>query len=117
MKGFTLAGHICGINSLKDKSVKITFETQELSPEKAGLVFTLIDKVACIYISSTEISQKEIDQVDKINPEFSGKTPSQRLRNVFFKLFEQDKEGFNDFDSYYKNKMEKVIDHYKNLIV
>jgi len=38
------------------------------------------------------------------------KTPSQRMRNVLFLLFEQDHKGFSDFDSFYLDRMEKLID-------
>lgn len=44
------------------------------------------------------------------------KTPSQRLRGVFYTLWEQDNEGFEEFDPYYDSKMEKLIIYYKKLI-
>ena len=43
-------------------------------------------------------------------------SPSQRLRGVFFRLWEQDNEGFEEFGPYYDSKMEKLIKHYKKLI-
>lgn len=43
-------------------------------------------------------------------------SPSKRLRNVFFKLWNQDTEGFVEFENYYDNKLEKLIQHYKKLI-
>lgn len=44
------------------------------------------------------------------------KTPSQRLKAVYYILWEQDKEGFEEFEAYYDNKVEKLIVHYKQLI-
>ena len=44
------------------------------------------------------------------------KSPSQRLRGVFYSLFKQDDQGFDDFDSYYDDKMDKIINHYKKFI-
>jgi uncharacterized protein YeaO (DUF488 family) len=44
------------------------------------------------------------------------KSPSERLRGTFYKIFEQDSEGFEEFDEYYASKMEKLITHYKKLI-
>lgn len=41
---------------------------------------------------------------------------SKQLRSVFFVLFEQDDEGFEEFESYYECKMNKLIKHYKKLI-
>lgn len=117
MDGTLLSCHISGIRSLKDGSVSVTLETMELPASKAGELFSLRNKVAVVYIAPKEtLNQKEIDQVDKINPEFGGKTQSQRLRNVLFKLFEQDNEGWKDFDDYYKLKTEKIIEHLKSKI-
>lgn len=116
MNGILIPTYIENITTRKDKSVKITLGTQELSPSKAGELFTLLNNLAITYISMKEISQKEIDQVDRLDPEFEGKTQSQRIRSVLFKLFQQDNEGFKDFDNYYKNKTEKYIEHLKSKI-
>jgi len=113
MNGLLISTYVENITTRKDKSVKITLGTQELSPGKAGELFTPLNNLAVTYISPKEISQKEIDQVDKIDPEFEGKTQSQRIRSVLFKLFSQNSEGFKDFDTFYKNKTEKYIDHLK----
>lgn len=113
MNGLLISTYIENITTRKDKSVKITLGTQELSPGKAGELFTLLNSLAVTYISPKEISQKEIDQVDKIDPEFEGKTQSQRIRSVLFKLFSQNSEGFKDYDTFYKSKTEKYIEHLK----
>ncbi len=109
-----LSTQIENISTRKDNTVKITLGTQELSPGKAGELFTLLNKMAITYISPKEISQKEMDQCDKLDPEFEGKTQSQRIRGVLFKLFQQNSEGFNDFEQYYRNKTEKFIEHLKS---
>jgi len=44
------------------------------------------------------------------------RSPSKELRGVFYKLFTQDDQGFDDFDTYYDSKMEKLINHYKKLL-
>ena len=43
-------------------------------------------------------------------------SPSKRLRNVFFNLYNQDPESFVDFDTYYDSKIEKLIDHYNKYL-
>lgn len=116
MNGLILSVYVENITTRKDKSVKLTLGTQELSPSKAGEIFNLMNSLAVAYISPKEISQKEIDQCDKIDPEFEGKTQSQRIRNVLYKLFEQGNEGFKTFDDYYRNKTEKYIEHLKGKI-
>lgn len=116
MNGLLLSTYIENITTRKDKSVKITLGTQEISQGKAGELFALLNNLAVTYISPKEISQKEIDQVDKIDPEFGGKTQSQRIRNVLFKLWEQNNEGFKEFDQYYRSKTELYIEHLKTKI-
>lgn len=117
MNGTLLPGYVERIATRKDKSVAITLGTQELTPAKAGELFEMQDKLVAIYLSPKDsIPQKELDQVDQLNPEFGGKTQSQRLRNVLYKLFEQNKEGFKDFESFYKHHTEKIIDHFKTKI-
>jgi hypothetical protein len=113
MTGTLLPTYIENITTRKDNSVKITLGTQELSPAKAGELFNLMNKLAMTYICPKDISQREIDQVEKLDPEFDGKTQSQRIRNVLFKLYEQDREGYQTFDTYYKAKTEKYIEHLK----
>lgn len=72
--------------------------------------------MAICYISEKTIDQNEIDKIDKLDPEFSGKTQSQRIRGVLYKLFEQNNEGFKDFEVYYRAKTELYIEHLKTKI-
>lgn len=116
MKGIILACIIDKITTLKDRSVKITLDTQELSPTKAGEIFTLMNSLATVYISPSEITSREMAQVDSIEPEMPGKSPSQRMRNVLFILWKQDNQGFKEFDSFYKERMETYIQELKNNI-
>lgn len=116
MKGIILACIIDKITTLKDRSVKITLDTQELSPSKAGEIFTLMNSLATVYISPSEITSREMAQVDSIEPEMPGKSPSQRMRNVLFILWKQDNQGFKEFDSFYKERMETYIQELKNNI-
>lgn len=114
MNGLMLSTYVENVTTRKDKTVKITLGTQELSPAKAGELFGLLNQLAVTYISPKTISQNELDQVDKIDPELEGKTQSQRIRAVLFKLFEQDAEGFKSFDNYYRAKTDQYIDHLKS---
>jgi hypothetical protein len=113
MNGIILPVVIENIATRRDRSVKIVLGTQELSSGKAGEIFTLLNNLAVVYISPKEVDQKEIDQVDKLDPDMGSKTQSQRIRNVLYKLFEQDHEGHKDYDSYYRAKTELYIEHLK----
>lgn len=117
MNGILLAAQIEGITTRKDKTVKIVLGTQELSPLLAGQIFSLQDRIICCYISEKEtISQSEKDQVDALDPEFGGKSQSQRLRNVLYILFEKNPRGFTTFDAFYKHHTEQIIENLKKKI-
>jgi hypothetical protein len=116
MNGLLLPCYVENIATRKDKSVKISLVTQELTPEQAGEVFHLMNTLAVTYISPKEITNKEVEQVDKLDAELGGKTQSQRIRNVLYKLFEQDSEGYKNFDQYYHAKTDQYIEHLKTKI-
>lgn len=117
MNGILIPVIVENITTRKDRTVKLSLGTQELSPGKAGELFGLLNSFSVVYISPKEIDQKEIDQADRLDPEFEGKTQSQRIRSVLFKLFSQGNEGFRDFDAYYKSKTEKYLQHLKSKIL
>lgn len=118
MNGIVFPAIVERIATRKDHTFAITLGSNELSPSQGGDLLHLSGKLAAVYISPKEtISQKEMDQVDSLDPELPGKTPGQRLRAVMFLLFKQDAQGHKDFDGYYKQKMEGIIEHYKKMIV
>jgi hypothetical protein len=114
MTGTLLATTIGGIRSLKDGSLSITFETQEISPGKVGEVYALRNKVCYLYVSGNQITLPEQKIIDSMEPEMVGKSPSLRLRNVLFVAHGQNNEGYPDWDSFYKAKIESFINIIKN---
>jgi len=85
----TIPSILESVATRKDGSVKLDFKPNEIE----------------------KLSQLKVDYDDRT------KTPSQRLRGVFYKLYEQDSEGFKSFSSYYEHRMEKVIEHFKTKIL
>jgi hypothetical protein len=115
MDGLILPIIVTSIRTRVDGSLSVTAETNELSPTKAGELFSLRGKTAMMYLSPKDvITQKEIDQVNAIDAEIEAKTPSKRLRDVLYVLFTQQPEGYKEFDSFYKYKMSIITDHLKS---
>lgn len=114
LEGTLIPVIIGGIRSLKDGSVSMTLETQELSSGKAGELFSLRNKIAYCYISARQVETSEMKMVDSLEPELKGKTPSQRLRAVMYLNWKQDNEGYPDSESYYRSKLENIIETYKS---
>lgn len=117
MKGQLLPGIVENISTRKDRTVKIVFGTQELSPSDAGQLFNYMNKIVYIYIKEGSVDQNEVEQVDKLEPELNTKSQGQRIRNTLYILYTQGNEGFKTFDEYYKAKTEKYIEHLKSKII
>lgn len=114
MNGIILSAIVENIGTRADGTIKVVLGCQEMNAAKGGELMTYNRKLAAVYLSQKEtITQKEIDQVDAIDPVMPAKTCSQRMRNVLFILWQQSPEGFKDFDSFYKYKMEGYINSIK----
>lgn len=104
-----------GITSRKDKTVKLTIGTQELSPEYAADIFGMNQQFCYLAIKKEGFNPTEVDTVESLKTDLETvKTPSQRLRAILYRNYEQASEGYKDFATYYQAKMEKICDHFKS---
>lgn len=110
-----IAAELEGISTRKDKTLKLTFGTQELTPDKGGALMAMQNAICFLAIKQESFSSNELAELDKLKAaEYGGKTKSQRLRNVLFVNWQQDNKGFEKFDSYYDHMMDRITDFYKN---
>jgi hypothetical protein len=107
------------ISTRADGSIKIVIGTQELSPEKVGILFMHKNKLGYVAIKEANFQPDEIDALTDIDEDLKnlGKTASQRMRNVLFILFKQSNEGHEQFNDYYNHKMNTLIEHFKSKII
>jgi hypothetical protein len=111
-----LPGVLEGVTSRKDKTVKLTFGTQELTPADAGQIMAMANSFCFLALKPETFTQTEkeiMQQLKADNLTNNIKTPSQRLRAVLYVCFQNDGEGFNDFDGYYIAKINNLIEHFK----
>jgi hypothetical protein len=115
MRTFQIPAGLEGYRSLKDRTLKLTFETGEMSPEQMANIHYSLNKVGYLAFSPDPFATHELEEIDKLKVEFddTGKPPSQRLRAVLYRLFEQSPEGYDTFNDFYNAKMEKLINHFK----
>lgn len=106
------------ISTRRDNTIKIVVGTQELSPEKEAELFRHKNKLGFIAFKEASFQPDEVKLLTNIGDsvENIGKTPSERIRNVLFILFNKNKEGYSNFDSFYKAKTEMYIEHLKKQI-
>lgn len=87
------------ISTMKDKSLKISLVTRELSPDSMAELFSHYQQEANI----------------EFTPEEDSKTPGQRLRASLYVLWEQQyKEQYKDFAVFYEVNMERIINKIKD---
>lgn len=112
----TLPAQIDGVTSRKDKTLKITLVTQEL--KEAGKLFDLQNELVNVGISPKGLNDDEIELLREskfgIEDVPNEKSASQRLRSVLYIAFTQDAKGFDTFANYYANRMESIINFYKD---
>lgn len=101
--------------SLKDKTIKLSFDCNELTPEQTIGVVQGHQQFGYLAFKTEPFKEREKAAIEGLEASYEDKTKthSQRLRAVFFRCWEQDKEGFIDFESYYKYRMEELINHFK----
>lgn len=116
---------LTGYRRLKDRTVNLTFNTQEYAD------ITLVDELATseelgvLYFRPTEtITEDEVKLLDNYDEPLSDdrKTPSQRLRNVLYVLCKQTTPGFEMMDKgtqeetfarFYRAETARIIESYK----
>jgi hypothetical protein len=105
-------------NRKADKSITISFVTQlEESSEGFMEVDSILGQNGILYFKpSGELTQQEIDEIEKTDIEVEGKTKSQRLRNVMYRLWEQ-KETSVNFNDFYSQRMEQLIEQIKDRLI
>ena len=109
-----LAGIIEGLTTRKDKTIKLSIGTNELTPQEAADLFSLNSQFCYIAIKPEPFVKMEYDLIQELKTDYeNAKTPSQRLRAILYRNYEKDSEGFKDFQTYYYKKMDKICEHYK----
>lgn len=104
------------IRTLKDRTLKVTFETQELNPQDLLGLMENVNAFGYLAFKKEPFGEKEKQMIDDLKSEieFAGKTSAQRLRAVLFRLWQTNPEGFDTSVKHYEHHMEKIINHYKS---
>ncbi len=77
------------ISTLKDGSIKVTFETQELKPDDVGLLFSYRKGLGYLVFKPETFNADQIELIDKLKVEdFENKAPSKRMRDILFRLWQ-----------------------------
>lgn len=99
------------ISRRKDKSVKLGFETRELTPAETLALMALEGTEGYV---TFQPNKEEVQMPNEPAVVDDLKTPSQRLKNALYRVFLQETTKgtyVGVFDGYYKDKMERFIQH------
>ncbi len=103
------------LTSYRDKvdgSAGLTFSTRELTDQEIVTLRQFRMKEGWLLFKENAFNESEIPEEDAPT---EGKSASQRLYNVMFKIWAQ-KKPMEDFESWRRIEMEKIISHYKSKI-
>lgn len=98
----------------KDGSIKISFDSRELSAEEYMMVMGFRNTEGWLAFQSNEYG---IPELPSERAEVDEKTPSERLRAVLFVWWKQETGAgkfVGTFDAFKNEKMEKIIDGVKS---
>lgn len=102
----------------KDGSATLKLETRELQAEEIMLILGARNTEGwMLYSNNDDIKESDIPKSDAEIE--SGKTVSQRLKDVLYVLWKQRQEDgkiTGVFDTFYREQIEKVITQVKNLL-
>ena len=105
-----------GYSPRKDHTIGLRFITQEMTPIEVGNIHEMLDGYGYLYFKSeTALTKSETEELDALESDLidNGKTQSKRIRNVLFRLWEQDNGGHKEFKDFYKVKTEQIIEWIK----
>lgn len=105
-----LEAYLTGFRSRSDGSAGLSFTTQELSAEEFGLLKEQLNQFGWLVFKGNEIVEADIPDAQA---EDKNKTPSKRLRSVVFIEWVQ-KGKVGDFETFYREKLDKIINHIKS---
>jgi len=111
MEPIKTEAYLSGVSTRADRSLGVRFTTQEITPEDGAKWLSRNGDFGWLIFVPNEAKEIELPKVDA---EASGKTSSQRLRGVLYKLYQQTQDVRTvDFEAWYRMEMNRIIDHEK----
>ncbi len=105
-----LTGYLTGFSSRSDGSAGIRFATQELGSNDFAELQKMLNAFGYIVFKENEITLEDLPKEDA---EDKSKTPSKRLRASLYVLHQQ-LGSKKDFDQFYKEQMDVIIEKVKS---
>lgn len=101
---------LTSLSKTHDGGLRLGFSTQEMALSEQIEAMSMHDQFGYLLFNKNPISDKEIPAQQAEN---KSKTPSKRLRAVLYILWKQTAPPDSDFEVFYRDKMERLIDQIK----
>jgi hypothetical protein len=106
-----LPAAVTKVTTLRDRTVRLQVDCQEIPPEQMAEVFSLLDTLGWFFFHPKPIAEIDTKGLPEVKPR-DGRTPSQRLRACLYVLWEQ-RHPDAPFEAFYEAQMERIIAHLK----
>jgi hypothetical protein len=115
----TIPAILESVATRKDRTLKLIFGTNELSPSQAGQLLSDTEKFGWLAFKGESFNLDESKMLESLKADANDgfKSDSQRLRAVLYRNWEMDNQGFTTFARYYSHYMEQIITHYKSKLL
>ncbi len=92
----------------KDKSVLLSFETQEKTAQEIGELHDLVGTYGfLVFKSENQLTTDEIEDINNLETELHGKTKSKKLQNVLFVRWNKGDKDIT-FNEFYAREMDII---------
>ncbi len=114
MRTVQFAAILDGVSKKKDSTLSVKLGTQELGPEDTARIFEFGNREVWVCLAETAVTAEDLEVPEVLTEFRKDKTPSERLRNVLYRLWEKEvKKTGREFDSWYLGYMDRAIEKIK----
>lgn len=112
---FQSPAQVTKVETMSDGGVRVVVDTQEITdPGELAKLFRLKKgSIGHFLFKAAEITAEDVPDEDAAMEEGEKKSPSQRLRAVLFVYWKDVKGGKGDFNAFYRQCIETLIEKYK----
>lgn len=114
----TIPAILEGVSTRKDRTLKLVFSTNELSPSQAGQLLSDTEKFGWLAFKGEAFNNEETKFMEQLKTDNAEgfKSDSQRFRAVLYLNWQHQPDGFTTFARYYSHHMEQLINQFKSYL-
>jgi len=99
---------ISKVMTMCDNTVRLWVDTQDMGAEDKAALFGLYNKIGWFLFAEAEESLGDAQELPEVHVDRGEKTPSERLRAVIYRIWENTSRVRNSED-FYRSTMEDII--------